>query len=175
MTFADRASIIRGVRLVGGGCSGVHEAKWSEQPLLVGEGRAHVLIADRNRELVELIACVLDRAGLRYATAYDEASAMERFASVRPAVVVVDPNGLDVLWQLRAGSHEAAIIILTTGDSEEQRASALEQGADDYVTKPFSPRDLLARIRLRLRRSQPNSLWGASPALVASHDGLAAG
>jgi DNA-binding response OmpR family regulator len=156
---------MRAVGLVAGVYSCVHSAKSSAQPVLVGERPVQVLVADRNRELVEMIVCVLERAELRYATAYDKSSALEQFASVRPAVVVLDTNGIDVLRQLRAGSHQAAIIVLTAGDSADQRASALECGADHYVTKPFSPLDLLARIRACLRRSPPNLVWAVSPAL----------
>src|ERR1043166_661257 len=90
MTLPDRASRMRAVGLVAGVYSCVHSAKSSEQPVLVGERPVQVLVADRNRELVDLIACVLDRAGLSYATAYDKGSALEQFASVRPAVVVLE-------------------------------------------------------------------------------------
>jgi DNA-binding response OmpR family regulator len=149
---------------------GVVEAGSINQALSAGAGRAQVLIADPDRELVELIAYVLRRAGLRYVVAHDTIAAMELFAGVRPSVVVLDTNGLDLLQPLRAVSHKSAIIILTTDGSEEARVSALDQGADDYVTKPFSPRELLARIRACLRWSQPNSLWRDSPAHFASGD-----
>lgn len=123
-----------------------------------------MLIADPDQELVELIAFVLRRAGLRYAAAHETTAAMELFAAVRPLVIVLDINGLDLLQQFRAGSHQPAIIVLTRGGSEEARVSALDQGADDYLTKPFSPRELLARIRACLRRSQPDVGWRDSPA-----------
>ena len=87
---------------------------------------------------------------------------------MRPAVVVVDTSGLDLLEQFRAGSHQPAIIVLTADGSEEARVSALDLGADDYMTKPFSPRELLARIRACLRWSQPTSGWRDSPALVST-------
>jgi DNA-binding response OmpR family regulator len=147
---------------------GVDEAGAVDPPLVAGGGRAEVLIADPDRELLELIAYILRRAGLRYAAAEDTTAAMELFAAVRPSVVVLDTNGLDVLQQFRAGSHQPAIIVLTTGDSEEARVSALDQGAQDYLTKPFSPRELLARIRACLRWSQPNSGWPDSPALFST-------
>jgi len=137
----------------------------SIDPLLcAGRGRVQVLIADRDRELVELIGYILQRAGLRYAAAHHASTAVELFAAVRPSVLVLDPNGLDLLDQFRTIDHHAAIIVLTTGGSEAARVSALDGGADDYVTKPFSPRELLARIRACLRRSLPNSGWGESPA-----------
>ena len=147
---------------------GVDEAALADPPLPGGGGRAQVLIADPDRELVELIAYVLHRAGLRYAAAHDTTAALELFATVRPSVVVLDTNRLDLLQQLRAGRHQPAIIVLTAGGSEEARVSALDQGADDYVTKPFSPRELLARIRACLRWSKPNSGWRDSPALSST-------
>lgn len=127
-----------------------------------------MLIADRDRELVELIAYILQRAGLRYAAAHDTTAAMKLFAAVRPSVVVVDTNGLDLLQQFRTGSHRPAIIVLTAAGSENAKVSALDQGADDYVTKPFSPRELLARIRVCLRWSQPNSGRHESPSLFST-------
>jgi len=152
------------VRPVAWGESGADAAGSIAPPLPAGGGRAQVLIADPDRELVELIAYVLRRAGLRYAAAHDTTAALALFAAVRPSVVVLDTNGLDLLQPFRKSSHKVAIIVLTTGGSEEARVSALDRGADDYVTKPFSPRELLARIRACLRWSQPTSGWGDSPA-----------
>ena len=154
MTSAGRASTLSSVLVAGHVGSAVGCAGSREQPLLVGESRADVLIADRDQELVELVAYMLHRAGLRYAKAHDKTSAVELFASVRPRVLVLETNGLDLLQHFRHSSHHLAIIVLTTANTEEARVSALEQGADDYVTKPFSPRELLARIRACLRRSE---------------------
>jgi len=164
MTSANRASTLSGVRPVARDGLGVDGARSIDPPLAGGGGKTQVLIADRDRELVELIGYILQRAGLRYAAAHHTTAAVELFAAVRPSVVVMDPNGLDLLDQFRASDHHTAIIVLTTGGSEEARVSALDGGADDYVTKPFSPRELLARIRACLRRSLPNSGWGESPA-----------
>jgi DNA-binding response OmpR family regulator len=167
MTPANRKSTLGGVRPIDRDRLGV-DAPRSDLRIPAGGGRAQVLIADRDRELVELIAYVLHKAGLRYAAAHDTTAAMELFAAVRPSVVVLDTNGLDLLQQFRAGSHQPAIIVLTAGGSEEARVSALDQGANDYVTKPFSPRELLARIRACLRWSEPNSDWHDSPALFST-------
>jgi DNA-binding response OmpR family regulator len=90
----------------------VAEVRSAEQPSLTAERRAQVLIADRDRDLVELIAHTLQRAGLRSAAAHDEKSAVELFVSLRPTVVVLDNNGLDVLKQFSAFSRHAAIIVL---------------------------------------------------------------
>lgn len=127
-----------------------------------------VLIVDPDRELVELLAYMLQRAGLRYALALDTTSAVALFVSLRPSVVIVDTNGFDLLAHFSDGSHHADIIVLRTGGDEEARVSALEQGAVDYVTKPFSPRELLARVRACLRRSERDSAGAAAPASVAN-------
>ena len=168
MTSANRASTLRGVRLAAGDGLGVDGAGSIDPRLPGGGARAQVLIADRDRELVELIGYILQRAGLRYAAAHHTTTAVELFAAVRPSVVVLDPDGLDLLGHFRASDHHSAIIVLTTGGSEEARVSALDGGADDYVTKPFSPRELLARVRACLRWSQPNSGWRESPAATQS-------
>src|SRR5689334_12111192 len=119
MTSANRASTLRRVRLDSRDELGVDAAASIDPPVTAGGGRSQVLIADPDRELVALIAYVLHKAGLRYAAAHDATAAMELFAAVRPSVVVLDTNGLDLLQQLRAGSHQPAIIVLTAGGSEE--------------------------------------------------------
>jgi DNA-binding response OmpR family regulator len=98
------------VRLVACDRFGVDEPGSIAPALAVGGARAQVLIADRDRELVELIAYALHKAGLRYAAAHDTTAAMELFAAVRPSVVVLDTNGLDLLQQFRVGSHRPAIL-----------------------------------------------------------------
>ena len=80
---------------------------------------------------------------------------MDLFVSLRPSVVVLDSNGLDLIERFRHGSEDTAIIILTADAREDARICAFEAGADDYLTKPFSHRELLARVRAWLRRSYP--------------------
>ena len=124
----------------------------------------HLLVVDRDRELVELIRCALRRAGIASAGAHTAVSAVAAFADRRPRVVVLETYGLDVLQSLRACGHDAAIIVLTTCDSAGARARALGQGADDYLTKPFSCRDLLARICTHLQRTHPGGPAHVYPA-----------
>lgn len=138
------------------------EACSAEQPNLTAGRRAQVLIADCDRELVELIAHTLQRAGLRSAAAHDERSAVELFGSLRPLVVVLDSTGLDLLERFRSVSRDTAIIVLTANSSEDARICAFEAGADHYLSKPFSHRELLARIRACLRRNHPGQRVAAT-------------
>ncbi|GAC1325730.1 MAG: MtrAB system response regulator MtrA [Chloroflexota bacterium] len=126
-----------------------------------------MLVADRDRELVHLVTHTLRRAGLGFAAAHDHASALELFMTVRPAVVVLDIDGIDLLKRFRQDSHEAAIIGVTRATTIDARVSALESGADHLVSKPFSHRELVARIRACLRRDHTRALsgdgWALSP------------
>jgi DNA-binding response OmpR family regulator len=116
-----------------------------------------ILLVDDDRELIDLLAFALKRAGLDPVAAHDGTSALRLFEERRPDLVVLDINlgassGLDVLKELRRRSS-LPVIMLTALDSEEDKVRGLEAGADDYLTKPFSHRELIARIRAQLRRS----------------------
>jgi len=116
-----------------------------------------ILLVDDDRELIDLLAFALKRAGLDPVAAHDGTSALRLFEERQPDLVVLDINlgsssGLDVLKELRRRSS-LPVIMLTALDSEEDKVRGLEAGADDYLTKPFSHRELIARIRAQLRRS----------------------
>ncbi len=116
-----------------------------------------ILLVDDDRELIDLLAFALRRAGLDPFGAHDAVSALRLFDERTPDLVVLDINlgsssGLDVLKELRRRS-QLPVIMLTALDSEEDKVRGLETGADDYLTKPFSHRELVARIRAHLRRS----------------------
>jgi len=107
--------------------------------------------------LAESIQYSLQREGLRVAVAEDGSHAVERFREERPALVLLDlmlPQlaGLDVLRIMRSEST-VPIVVLTAKDSEADKVAGLELGADDYVTKPFSMRELTSRVRAHLRRA----------------------
>jgi DNA-binding response OmpR family regulator len=119
--------------------------------------KVRILLVDDDRELIDLLAFALRRAGLDPVAAHDAASALRLFDDRQPDLVVLDINlgassGLDVLKELRRRSS-LPVIMLTALDSEEDKVRGLEAGADDYLTKPFSHRELIARIRAQLRRS----------------------
>jgi DNA-binding response OmpR family regulator len=117
----------------------------------------HVLVVDDEPEIVRLVRDYLERAGFAVSTAGDGESALRAAHRDRPDIVVLDLglpglDGLDVARELRRDG-EVPIIMLTARTEEADRVAGLELGADDYVPKPFSPRELVARVRAVLRRS----------------------
>lgn len=116
-----------------------------------------ILIVDDDKKTVELIRLYLEKDGYRVLAAYDGRQALELTRQKRPDLIVLDlmlpeVDGLDVCRVLRAES-KVPIIMLTAKTTEEDKLLGLDLGADDYVTKPFSPRELLARVRAVLRRA----------------------
>jgi two-component system response regulator VicR len=127
-----------------------------------------ILLVDDDRELVELLSFAVQRAGMRPIAAHDGASACKLLDELRPDLVVLDvrlgsSNGLDVLKTIRR-SHTVPVIMLSALDTEDDKVNALDLGADDYVTKPFAFRELVARIRACLRRPAPGTTPPDSPA-----------
>jgi DNA-binding response OmpR family regulator len=115
-----------------------------------------ILVVDDEPELRELLAFALRQAGLEASLAEDGESALARWQQDQPGVVVLDFNlpdrsGLSVLEHIRATSS-VPVIMLTVRNAEEDVLRAFDLGADDYVTKPFSPRQLVARVKAALRR-----------------------
>jgi DNA-binding response OmpR family regulator len=116
-----------------------------------------VLIVDDEPRIVDLARDYLEHAGFEVVTASDGAAALESARRVQPDLVVLDLglpeiDGLEVTRQLR-GSSAIPIVMLTARDDELDRVLGLELGADDYLTKPFSPRELVARVKAVLRRT----------------------
>jgi len=123
---------------------------------------ARVLIVDDEPKIVRLVADYLDAAGFSTTTARTGDEALMRVRTESPDLVVLDLglpglDGLDVTRALRRDG-ELPIIMLTARDDETDRIIGLELGADDYVTKPFSPRELVARVRAVLRRHAGGSV-----------------
>ena len=115
------------------------------------------LVADDDRVLAELVAFALRRAGFEVIQAHDGESTLRRWESSDPDIVVLDVNmprmdGFAVCRQIRAQA-ERPVILLTVRDEEDDIVRGLELGADDYIPKPFSPRQLVARIHAVLRRA----------------------
>lgn len=117
-----------------------------------------ILVVDDSVEIVKLVCAYLERAGFAVVTASEGRQALAVFRHERPNLVVLDLNlpgmdGLDVCRALRRDS-DVPIIMLTARIEETDRLIGLELGADDYIVKPFSPREVVARVRTVLRRSE---------------------
>jgi DNA-binding response OmpR family regulator len=135
------------------------------------EGAGTIVVIEDDPNLADLVDMYLRRDGFRVIQATSGEAGLEAAARERPRLVVVDiglpdrMDGLEVFRALRATS-DVPVVILTARDSEVDRILGLELGADDYVTKPFSPRELVARIRAILRRSEPATRSGPGAILL---------
>jgi two-component system alkaline phosphatase synthesis response regulator PhoP len=118
-----------------------------------------ILVVDDDKKIVELVSLYLRRDGYGVLAAYDGQEALEVARLKQPDLVVLDLmlpelDGRDVCRLLRAESH-VPIIMLTARSTDDDKLNGLDLGADDYITKPFNPRELVARVRAVLRRSAP--------------------
>ena len=137
------------------------------------EPAPHILIIDDDREIRDLLARFLERNGLRVTTARDGREMRRAWPSGHYQLVILDlmlpgEPGLDLARWLRSQS-DVAIIMLTAMGEEADRVAGLDLGADDYVAKPFSPRELLSRIRAVLRRTGERAETGAAAGHGAYH------
>ena len=134
------------------------------------EGPGTIVVIEDDPHIADLVDMYLRREGFRVIQATSGEAGLEATAREHPRLVVVDVglpdrmDGLEVCRTLRATS-DIPVVMLTARDSEIDRVIGLELGADDYVTKPFSPRELVARIRAILRRSEPGPRTGPAPVL----------
>ncbi len=118
-----------------------------------------ILVVDDDHKIVDLVTLYLKRDGYNVLTAHDGQEALDTARRKRPDLIVLDLllpelDGADVCRLLRAESN-VPIIMLTARSTDEDKLRGLDLGADDYVTKPFNPRELMARIRAVLRRVHP--------------------
>ncbi len=119
---------------------------------------ATVLVVDDEKNIIQLARLYLNNEGYRVEAAFDGRQALEKMRSVRPDIVILDimlpeMDGLTVCREIRKSSN-VPIIFLTARSEDVDRIVGLELGADDYVTKPFNPRELVARVKAVLRRAQ---------------------
>ena len=132
-----------------------------------------ILVVDDDKKLVDLVRLYLERDGYRVIPAYNGAEALRLAQQQHPSLIILDlmlpeVSGLDVCRQVRNES-DVPIIMLTARSTEEDKLIGLEMGADDYLTKPFSPRELVARIRAVLRRArQPEDESGPDELVLGS-------
>jgi DNA-binding response OmpR family regulator len=120
-----------------------------------------ILVVDDEPKILQVVRDYLERAGYRVQVAHDGKSALAAARSEKPDMIILDlglpeMDGLDVTRELRRFS-DAPIIMLTARSEETDKLIGLELGADDYVTKPFSPRELVARVRAVFRRIESHS------------------
>lgn len=126
--------------------------------MIGSERRPSVLVVEDEPSLVESIRFALEIEGFQVLTAATGRAGVELARSASPSLVLLDvmlpeSSGLDVCRQIRQGS-DVPIVMLTARDTEADKVAGLELGADDYITKPFSMRELVARVRAQLRRSE---------------------
>ncbi len=121
--------------------------------------KGKILVVDDEKKIVSLVRGYLERDGYQVAEAYDGRQALDMFQREKPDLIILDLmlpeiDGLEVCRQVRRSS-EVPIIMLTARGEDADKLVGLELGADDYITKPFSPRELVARVRVVLRRARP--------------------
>jgi DNA-binding response OmpR family regulator len=117
-----------------------------------------ILVVDDEANILDLTRLYLEREGYRVEDAMDGQQALEKIDSLEPALVILDimlpeVDGFEVCRRVRAES-DVPIIMLTARDDDVDKIVGLELGADDYVTKPFNPRELVARVKAILRRAE---------------------
>jgi DNA-binding response OmpR family regulator len=135
---------------------------------------SHILIVEDDRDIAELVRHYLVRAGHSAETVMSGTDALARIQKRAPDLLVLDlmlpgVHGLEICRAVRAaaGTADLPIIIVTARAEESDRIAGLEIGADDYVTKPFSPKELVARVAALLRRSSRGAGKPAAPAVYA--------
>ncbi len=133
-----------------------------------------ILVVDDEPSVVEVVSLYLRREGYAVRAAGDGRLALEAIAEETPSLIVLDlmlpkVDGMEILRRVREHSAEVPVIMLTARGQETDRIYGLERGADDYVVKPFSPAELVARVKAVLRRTQAGAS-GAGGSLITFDD-----
>ena len=123
---------------------------------------ARVLVVDDEPIVLDVLGRYLERDGFGVSSASDGRAALDAIEELRPDLVLLDlmlpeVDGIEVCRSVRSRTDGTAVIILTARGAETERIAGLDLGADDYITKPFSPREVVARVRAVLRRLAPRS------------------
>jgi DNA-binding response OmpR family regulator len=137
------------------------------------KNKPSILLVDDETAITDNLAPFLGRSGFTVSVAANGEQALEKVASEKPDLLVLDVlmprlDGREVLRQLRQADNWTPIILLTQVGEASERAMALEEGADDYLNKPFDPHELVARIRAVLRRAHPGQPPLSAAARLAS-------
>jgi len=131
-----------------------------------------ILLVDDEPSILKLARLYLEREGFSVQEAKDGEAALLAVESLHPALVILDlmlpkVDGLEVCRRLRMSQRDVAILMLTARDEDIDKVVGLELGADDYLTKPFNPRELVARTKAVLRRTNAQPHSDAKPILIA--------
>ena len=131
-----------------------------------------VLIVEDEKNIVDILRFNLQREGYQTIEAYDGADGLEKARKENPDIILLDvmlPKmiGFDVCRTLRNAGNNVPVIILTAREEEADKVLGLEIGADDYITKPFSMRELIARVKANIRRTGMNAASSATAASTA--------
>jgi DNA-binding response OmpR family regulator len=124
-----------------------------------------ILLVDDEPAIADVVVYALEENGFRVAAVRDGDQGLQSFRRLQPDLVILDLglpglSGLDLFREMRRLRPAVPVVMLTARSEEADRIVGLELGADDYVTKPFSPRELVARVRAVLRRTQPAAPGG---------------
>ena len=135
--------------------------------------KAKILVVDDEPSIINLVTAYLRAEGYEYYTASDGPSGLKAARAFRPDLIILDimlpgMDGIELLTQLRRES-DAYVIMLTAKSEEVDKIIGLSIGADDYLTKPFSPRELIARVKAALRRMQQGDFKRSALPLAYSH------
>src|ERR1700686_256421 len=133
---------------------------WPRAGVKLRRMATQILVVDDDAELRDLLRDYLVRQGIEVSVLHDAGTLERRLERERPDLIVLDlmmpgVDGLTALRKLRASGDDIPVIMLTARADDVDRIVGLELGADDYLGKPFNPRELLARVRAILRRAQP--------------------
>lgn len=142
------------------------------------ERQRTVLIVEDEKNIVDILRFNLQREGYRTCEAYDGEDGLAKARSEKPDLILLDVmlpkmNGFDVCRALREGGDNVPVIILTAREEETDKVLGLEIGADDYITKPFSMRELIARVGANIRRTAmaaPATATAAASAMAVSNN-----
>jgi len=127
-----------------------------------------ILLVDDEPSICELLRMYLEREGYQVESVSDGEAALEAFERLQPALIILDLmlpklNGYEVCKKIRAQDAMTAILMLSARDEDIDKIIGLELGTDDYLTKPFNPHELVARVKAILRRTERVSPDGANP------------
>lgn len=131
-----------------------------------------ILLVDDEPSILQLSRMYLEREGFEIQSAQDGLQALQAVERLKPALLVLDVmlpglDGFEVCRRLRAANNPLPIIMLTARDEDIDKILGLELGADDYLTKPFNPRELVARVKAILRRAEKNGTPDSAPLRLA--------